>query len=120
MKNSYQNRLGEGASTRAYALEDALSKDLASVAQVRHVLTHQLARSLLVWIALDDCGSDVRKRIYQKELELISEFPDVEFDFNLVPALGRDAGQIATDAHVVYSRMMHNSEAQLRSVRRAM
>ena len=31
-------------------------------------------------------------------------FPDIDFDFNLIPALGRKAEELATGAHVVFSR----------------
>jgi|SRR6185437_10997541 len=86
-------------------LEGALSKDLASIRQVRHVLTHKVNESLLVWIALDNPEPDIRHLIYEKELGLINGFPDVEFDFNLVPAMGRAAREIVSNANVVYSRL---------------
>lgn len=86
-------------------LEVALSKDLASVSQVRHVLTEKANGNLLVWIAVDDPRPEVRRKIYQKELALIEGFPEVEFDFNLIPAMGRSAQEFATGARVVFSRM---------------
>ena len=86
------------------SLEEALSEDLAAVPQVRHVLTSQVNNTLLVWIAVDDPKPEVRHRIYQKELELLNGFPEVELDFNLIPSHGRRAAEIATGAKVVYSR----------------
>ena len=88
----------------ADTLETALSRDLAGVPQVRHVLTEWADGSLLVWIAVDNPEPGVRRRIYQKELELIDGFPEIEFDFNLIPAMGRGAEDLATGARVVYSR----------------
>lgn len=88
----------------ADTLETALSRDLASVPQVRHVLTEWADGPLLVWIAIDNPEPDVRRRIYQKELGLIDGFPEIEFDFNLIPAMGRVAGDLVTGARVVYSR----------------
>ena len=85
-------------------LDAALVRDLASVPQVRHVLTDRSDSSLIVWIAVDDPTPEVRRRIYQKELELISGFPEVEFDFNLVPSLARSAADFATRTQLVYSR----------------
>ncbi len=85
-------------------LEGALAEDLASIPQVRHVLTEWADGPLLVWIAAEDPEPDVRRRIYQKELELITGFPEIEFDFNLIPAMNRNAEELATGAHVVYSR----------------
>ena len=86
------------------SLETALSHDLASVPQVRHVITNRADSTLQVWIAVDDPTPEIRKRIYQKELDLISVFPEIEFDFNLIPSMGRNAAEIATGARVVYSR----------------
>ena len=86
------------------SLETALGKDFSAIPQVRHVLTERVDGLLLVWIALDNPEPSVRKRVYRKELELMDGFPDIDFDFNLIPALGRKAEELATGAHVVFSR----------------
>lgn len=88
----------------AAKLELALAEDLAVIPQVRHVLTEWIDGPLRVWIAVDDPNPAVRRQIYQKELDLINGFPEVDFDFNLIPAMDRDPDQIATGANVVYSR----------------
>jgi hypothetical protein len=85
-------------------LEIALGKDFAGIPQVRHVLTEWVDGPLLVWIAIDNIELDVRRKVYQKELELMDGFPNIEFDFNLVPALDRDPEELASGAHVVFSR----------------
>jgi hypothetical protein len=85
-------------------LEGAIAKDFASVPQVRHVLTEWVDGPLLVWIAADDPQPDIRRRIYQKQLELINAFPEVAFDFNLVPSRNRRPEELASGARVVYSR----------------
>ena len=85
-------------------LETALGKDFGEIPQVRHVLTEWVDGLLLVWIAIDSPEASVRKKIYQKELELIDGFPEVDFDFNLVPSLDRNAEELASGAHVVFSR----------------
>ena len=84
--------------------EAALSKDLAIIPQVRHVMIEHTEGPLFVWIAVDNPEPEVRERIYQKELEIITCFPEVDFDFNLIPSLGSKAAEIATGAQVVYSR----------------
>ena len=85
-------------------LETALGKDFGSIPQVRHVLTERVESSLLVWIAIDNPEPNVRMKVYQKELELMDGFPEIEFDFNLIPTLGRNAAELAPGAHVVFSR----------------
>ncbi len=88
----------------ADSLETALGKDLGSIPQVRYVLTEWVEGPLLVWIAVDNPEASVRKKIYQKELDLIDAFPDIEFDFNLLAASGRSADELVTGARVVFSR----------------
>jgi hypothetical protein len=85
--------------------EHVVAKDLGSVPQVSHVFTHVVETSVLVWIALDVLSANVRHHIYDKELSLISEFPETEFDFNLIPRLGRRAEElIHGEARLVYDR----------------
>jgi len=85
-------------------LETVLAKDFGSVDAVRYVFTEWAEGPLLVWIALDDAAPEVRQRIYAKELSLIEGFPEVEFDFNLIPSMGRPPEQICSAARVVYSK----------------
>lgn len=85
-------------------LEQALAHDLGSIPQIRHILTRRVDGPLLVWIAVDSPDPSVRRKVYRKELALLEGFPEVQFDFNLIPAMGRSAEEIATDARVVYSR----------------
>src|SRR2546423_76072 len=84
-------------------LETSIAHDLALVEQVHHVLIERAEGNLLVWISVDDPVTEVRERIFQKELMLIEGFPEVDFDFNIVPSMNRDPREIATSAKVVYS-----------------
>jgi hypothetical protein len=86
------------------SLEIAMAKDFACVPQVRHVMAEHVDGPFLVWIAVDDPTPEVRARIYQKEMELIDAFPEIDFDFNVVLAMGRSYAEIATGASVIYSR----------------
>jgi hypothetical protein len=88
----------------ADSLETLLGKDFGSISQVRYVLTERVDGPLLVWVAIDNSEPAVRRRIYQKELELIDRFPDIDFDFNLIPVLGRRAEELATGARLVFAR----------------
>ncbi len=88
----------------ADSLKTALAKTFASLPQVRHVLTEQVDGALIVWITLDDASPSARRPVYQKQLEVISDFPEVDFDFNLVPSMGRSAKEISTTATIVYAR----------------
>lgn len=89
-----------------------MALDLSPVREVRHVLIERADGNLLVWIALDNPAHDVRERVFQKELGLIENFPEVEFDFNLVPAMGRSSAHIASGAKVIYTRKDGGSAKQ--------
>jgi hypothetical protein len=83
----------------------AIANEFASIPEIRHVMTEQVDGPLVVWIAIDDSTPEkARMRVYEKELELIDGFPEVDFDFNLVQTAGRDPREIAAVARVVYSR----------------
>ena len=86
------------------SIEAVLANDFASVPQVRCVLIEKADGPLLVLIAVDDPKPGVRRQIYQKELDLIAAFPELAFDFNLIPAMNRVPGEISTGAGVVYLR----------------
>jgi hypothetical protein len=98
--------IGHGEPTVCFGadLEQALAHDMALVAEVRHVLIEKADNNILVWIALDNPIATVRERVFQKELELIEGFPEIDFDFNVIPAMNRDPRQFASSAKVVYSR----------------
>lgn len=85
-------------------LHTALAKDMASVQQVGQVVIDEVHGALLVWVTVDDPQRAVRDRIFQKELDLIDAFPNVKFDFNLIPSMGRPIEQLVTHGNLVYSR----------------
>jgi hypothetical protein len=86
-------------------LEMALAQDLASIQDVRYVLTERAEGNLLVWIIIDNAESyESRSRVYEKELGLLDAFPEENFDFNLIPSREGDPRTFATGAQVVYSR----------------
>ncbi len=89
---------------RPDTLEAVLAKDLGSVDAVRYVFMERADGPLLIWIAMDDTAPETRRRVYAKELSLIEGFPGIEFNFNLVPSMGRSPEQICSSARVVYSR----------------
>ena len=85
-------------------IEALLANDFASVPQVRHVLIENADGPVFVLIAVDNPEPSVRRQIYQKELDLLAAFPEIDFDFNVIPAMNRAPDEIATGARVVYSR----------------
>ena len=93
-------------------LETSIARDLALIDQVHHVLIERADGNLLVWISVDNPVKEVRERIFQKELLLIEGFPEIDFDFNIVPTMNRNPSEIATGAKVVYSRPEGNPVAE--------
>ena len=95
---------GQPETIFSLGLEDALANDLALVKEVRDVSIERADNNFLVWIALDNPIREVRERVFRKELELIEGFPEIDFDFNVIQAKGRDPYQFASGAKVIYSR----------------
>lgn len=86
-------------------LREALAEDFATVPQVRNVLVDRVDEAMLVWIVADNPERPVRDRIFQKQLGLMDAFPEIDFDFNLIPSMGRPIEEIVTAVRPVYSRM---------------
>lgn len=85
-------------------LESAIAKDFSTLREVNSVLTESAEESLLVWIGVDAPTTDVRNRIFDKQISLIEGFPEVEFDFNIIAASAGRPDEIASRARVIYSR----------------
>jgi hypothetical protein len=105
------------------SLEIALANDFANVLQVRHVPIERADGPIFILIAVDHPEPGVRRQIYQKGLDLIAAFPEIEFDFNLIPAMNRAPDEIATGARRLFAsgigraietRTRHESERQRR------
>lgn len=81
------------------------ARDFASIPQVACVLIQQDGNTLTVWLGLDDASEEVRHRIYDKELAIIDAFPTTDFDFNLIPTLGRPVESLISEpVTVAFSR----------------
>jgi hypothetical protein len=86
------------------SVDVAASQDLGMIPEVRHVIVERFVDSYLVWVALDNPDREVREKVFDKQLGLLERFPEVDFDFNLIPAMGRSANEISTSGSVVFSR----------------
>ena len=93
-------------------LQAALAQDLASVPQVSDILIENVKGAFLVWVVVDNPERQVRDRIFQKQMDLMDAFPEIGFDFNLIPSMGRPVNEIATGAIPVYSRTDFQNRAQ--------
>ena len=91
-------------------MEQIVAKDLAAVRQVSHIFTDVVNGSVLVWIAVDDPTPSVRRQIFDRELALIGEFPETDFDFNIIPRMGRAAEEMINgEARVAYERPLERA-----------
>jgi hypothetical protein len=69
-----------------------------AVPEVQAVFTKQVDGDVLhVWAVVPVRDRDVYRSIYAKEKELIGEFGDIDFDFNVVPSRGRDPRTLISD-----------------------
>jgi hypothetical protein len=84
--------------------EKMLAQDFGTVPQVKYILTEECSDTFLVWVVVDDATPQVRHHIFAKQLSLITEFPEIPFDFNLIRTRGRIPENIVTGAHVAYTR----------------
>ncbi|QNI31866.1 hypothetical protein H7849_23005 [Alloacidobacterium dinghuense] len=77
-----------------------------SIPEVQALFTHLEGKSLRVWTVVADRDESVYRKIYAQEKELIHVFDGMEFEFNIIPSLGRNAKEIISDpgSKLVFAR----------------
>jgi hypothetical protein len=77
-----------------------------SVSEVQALFTQLEGRILRVWTIVSERNDAVYRKIYAKEKELIGSFEGMEFEFNVIPSIGRDPKEIISDpaARLVFAR----------------
>ncbi|MGA3129624.1 MAG: hypothetical protein ABSD59_02415 [Terracidiphilus sp.] len=85
-------------------VEDALAADFGVILDVHYVSVERADGNLLVWVALDSPTKENRERVFQKQFELIDGFPEIAFDFNVVPSSNRSSADFASGSKLIYSR----------------
>jgi len=80
----------------------AFAAPLGKLPHVRKVFAMQNGRSVSVWTVVDSFDREVRDQIYAVERNLFSDFPKIEFDFNVIEG---DETTTIPEAKLVYSTM---------------
>ena len=77
-----------------------------SIPEVQALFTQLEGKSLRVWTVVPERDEDVYHKIYAQEEQLIRDFDGMEFEFNIIPSLGRDAKEVITDpgSRLVFAR----------------
>ena len=68
-----------------------------SVPEVQALFTQLEGRILRVWTVVPERDDAVYRKIYAHERDLVQTFDGMEFEFNIVPNLGRDPKMVITD-----------------------
>lgn len=85
-------------------LESALAQDLSSIREVDRVFLERAEGNLLVWISATNTSRESRERIFLKQLEIMDAFPEVSFDFNVIPSKNRSAQEFVSEAKLIFDR----------------
>lgn len=73
--------------------------------EVEYVFTAFRNNVFYVWVLFDRFEAQVRKMIYEIEMEVIDEFPVIEFDFYLIASGGSDVRELISGSiESVYCR----------------
>ena len=85
--------------TTSADLKDSVAFDIGhSVAEVQAVFVLRRDDQLLhVWTVVPAHDRSVYRKIYAKEKEIIHQFENVDFEFNIVPSHGRDPRTMISD-----------------------
>src|SRR5205807_10310451 len=78
----------------------AFADTLGQLSHVRKVFALQNGCIVSVWTVVDSFDREVRDRIYAVERNLFSDFPGIQFDFNVIEG---DETTTIPEAKLVYS-----------------
>lgn len=78
-----------------------VSFEFSLVKEVETVLAAQYNNLLYLWVVVDKFDKAAREKIYAREREIIDEFREFEFDFNIISRRGRDLRELISDPTLV-------------------
>ena len=82
------------------AIDSFAFADLGRLPHVRKIFALQNGCVVSVWTVVDSFDREVRDRIYAVERNLFSDFPSIQFDFNVIEG---DETTTIPEAKLVYS-----------------
>lgn len=86
MSTHYVSSVAPFARTGISEMQELIRLDIGSVPSVKSVSVEAHGNSFRVDVLMRDLEYDTCKPVYMKELEFHTEFPAIDFDFNLIPA----------------------------------
>ena len=100
------NELSETISIATSDLRDLIAFEFSQTPEIKYVYTaFRENRVFYAWVIVDDFEESVRSRIYDREEAIIDAFPEIEFDFYIVPRMGRDVRDLIDDSvHLTYDK----------------
>ena len=78
-----------------------VSFEFSLVKEVETVLAARYNNLLYLWVVVDKFDKAAREKIYAREREIINEFKELEFDFNIISRRGRDLRELISDPTLV-------------------
>lgn len=67
------------------------------VPEVEAIFTQMEGRVLRVWTVVPERNEVVYKKIYAQEKKLLNSLDGIEFEFNIIPNMGRKSIEVVTD-----------------------
>ena len=94
-----EDKVGTESTTQLYPvpLTKFLSFEFSLVKEVETVLAARYNNLLYLWVVTDKFDRAIREKIYAREREIIDEFKELEFDFNIVSRRGRSLRELISD-----------------------
>ena len=97
----------EGVSLPTSDLRDCIAFEFALTPEVAFVYTALRSNEIFyAWIVIDEFDRAVRMKIYERQREIIDEFPMFQFDFYVIGLDGRNVDDLIGDPsmHLTYRR----------------
>lgn len=89
----------------AYVIASAVAASFACLTEVQRVYVAPRGNALFLWTVVHPFDRPVRNKIYELEERLVSQFPNTEFDFNLLDnSAESNLDTLAPGAHLLYKK----------------
>lgn len=82
--------------------ENLIASKLAEIPQITRIMSSRHGNMQSIWSFIETDDLQLRKKIYKVELQVIRNFPAVNFDFHLVPLDKCGSFPFPTGANILY------------------
>lgn len=87
----------KASSVQSISLKEFVSGEFSEIPEIETVFTAHEGNVFRVWAVVNDSTPEIRLRIYEREKTVIDEFPEYDFNFEIITWRNRDFAPIVSE-----------------------